>query len=279
MEVKKIRFTVPQFAYEILARDIESFGSNKNKICNLIFDKYRRRAPEKNVRSAHNKVIQFNLNAKNNSDYEEYTLDRGIDNESEFFRTIVMVYASLPKYRRQLIIYDDLYRRLKRAIDGRQLVKIKYKNDFVDVEPYLIANSKEEACNYLFCYSLKHSRFLNYKFQHIQELSVTRNTFTPRETEYVDRVREDFDAFLSVGKTVIARLSPEGLKQFNRAAHLRPKVLKQEEDLFTFECSEPRAKIYFPKFLDAVEIISPPKLRKWFAERFRMASEKYADTK
>ncbi|HBC75354.1 MAG TPA: hypothetical protein DC017_11010 [Candidatus Wallbacteria bacterium] len=273
MEAKKIRFTVPQYIADAVKRDIESFGLTLNGLCNLIFERYKKPREAKVERSCYNKIIQFNLNAKNMTDYEHYWLN--FDNEAEYFRNILTIYANLPRYKRQLFVFDDVCRKINTAVKKRRVVEIKYKGAVSEVEPYLLAHSKEEACNYMFCYSLKHEKFLNYKIPHLEDLNITEKEYTPRDENYVNSVRDDFDAFLSSGKTVTVRLSEAGLAQFEKAAHLRPGVLKKEGNVFTLECSEPRAKIYFPKFLGEAEILGPPKLRSWFAEKFKKACALY----
>jgi hypothetical protein len=274
METKKIRFTVPQYISDVVKKDIESFGLSLNGLCNLIFERYKKPREAKVERSCYNKIIQFNLNAANISDYEQYWLN--FDNEAEYFRNILTIYANLPRYKRQIFVFDDICKKINEAVKKRLTVEFEYKGSPVEAEPYFIAHSKEEACNYMFCYSLEHKKFLNYKITHLDKLNITQTAYTPRETDYVDGVREDFDAFLSVGKTVIVKLSEAGAAQFEKAAHLRPKVLRKEGGIYMLECSEPRAKIYFPKFMGEAEILEPPKLREWFAEKYLKAAGLYS---
>lgn len=273
METKKIRVTVPQYVSDVVKKDTESFSLSLNGLCNLIFDRYKKPRETKAERSCYNKIIQFNLNAKNIADYEKYWLN--FDNEAEYFRNLLTIYANLPKYKRQLFVFDDICRKINMAVKKKLVVKIKYKGAYSEVEPYFIAHSREEACNYLFCYSLKHNKFLNYKMPHLEELIITKAEYTIRDKNYIDSVREDFDAFLSKGKTVVVRFSDAGLAQFDKAVHLRPNALKKDGNTYTLECSEPRAKIYFPKFLGEAEILEPPKLRACFADKFKKAFELY----
>lgn len=273
MEPKKIRFTVPQYISDVVKKDVESFGLSLNGLCNLVFERYKKPRETKVERSCYNKIIQFNLNAKNMINYEDYW--RNFDNEAEYFRNILTIYANLPRYKRQMFVFDDVCRKINLAVKKRLTVEFTYKGARVEAEPYFIAHSKEEACNYMFCYSLKHQKYLNYKITHLEGLNITENEYTPRDAEYVDKVRRDFDAFLSPGKLVVVRFSEAGLSQFEKAVHLRPNVVKKDGGVYTLECSEPRAKIYFPKFMGEAEILEPPKLRAWFAEKFKKANSLY----
>jgi len=273
MEPKKIRFTVPQYISDVVKKDIESFGLSLNGLCNLVFERYKKPREARAERSCYNKIIQFNLNARNMIDYENYW--KKFNNEAEYFRNILTIYANLPRYKRQMFVFDDVCRKINSAVKKRLTVEFTYKGARVEAEPYFIAHSREEACNYMFCYSLKHRKYLNYKITHLEGLNITENEYVPRDAEYVDKVRGEFDAFLSLGKLVVVRFSEAGLGQFEKAAHLRPNVIKKDGRTYTLECSEPRARIYFPKFMGEAEILEPPKLRAWFAEKFKKACSLY----
>jgi hypothetical protein len=45
--------------------------------------------------------------------------------------------------------------------------------------------------------------------------------------------------------------------------------------VYTFECSEKLAKVYFPQFLSDADILEPRDLRLWFKEQFEKAAGVY----
>ena len=51
--------------------------------------------------------------------------------------------------------------------------------------------------------------------------------------------------------------------------------VEKKGDIFTFECSELKAKLYFPQFLGNAEILEPKELREWFKQEFEKTVEKY----
>ncbi|MEZ7892130.1 MAG: WYL domain-containing protein [Candidatus Wallbacteria bacterium] len=275
MEVKKIRFTIPQFAYDILMSMTKSFKISKNGLLNIILENFRG-APQKTFQRSLNRVIQFNLNVKNNKDYEDFLLKNKIENESEFFRNLIISYASLAPHKREIMVRGDIYEKLSAAIARKVTAIIKFRNEEREVEPYFLANSPEEACNYLFCYSIMHDRFINYKLGNIKDVKITDNNQSRRNEEYIKDVRSNFDSFLSHGKYVKVRLTSDGEKQYYKAKHLRPPVIKKfGGGVYLFECSEAKAKLYFPQFMQNAEILEPLKLRGWFKKMFEEANANY----
>ena len=55
---------------------------------------------------------------------------------------------------------------------------------------------------------------------------------------------------------------------YERVTQNRPKLTKEEGDIYTFECSEKLAKVYFAQFYDDIEVIEPESLRESFKENF-----------
>jgi len=56
---------------------------------------------------------------------------------------------------------------------------------------------------------------------------------------------------------------------YERTISNKPKIIEKTGNIFIFQCSEDKAKAYFPQFLEEVEIIEPTELRNWFKETFK----------
>lgn len=277
MEVKKIRFTLPQASYDIMRKMIDGFCVNKNKLLNLIFERHRDGAG-RGVKQNFNRVVQFNLNVKNNAIYEDYLIKNKIFNEAEFFRNIVSDFMNLAQHKRELLIHGEIYEALAFAAKRQVVVKIRFRGETREVEPYFVANSREEACNYLFCYSCMHGRYINYKLGNIKGVELVDRRQEHRDESYIAEVRANFDSFLSHKKFVKVRLTPEGEKQIRRASHLRPRIVKALGDgVYLYECSDAKAKVYFPQFLENAEILEPARLRDWFKKMFEAAAGNYSE--
>jgi len=255
---------------------IDAFKANKNKLLNLIFENYKG-GSGKLLRQNYNRVVQFNLNVKNNHDYESYLINNKIFNEAEFFRNMIIAFTSLAPHKRELLINRDIYEKLSFAISKQLVVKIKFRGEEREVEPYFIANSREEACNYLFCYSCMHDRYINYKLGNIKAIEFIDRKQEHRKEEYIADIRSNFDSFMSHGKYVKVRLTPAGEDQIRKASHLRPKIVKSLGDgVYVYECSDAKAKIYFPQFTENAEILEPARLREWFKKMFDAAAANYS---
>ncbi|MGL4862314.1 MAG: WYL domain-containing protein, partial [Cetobacterium sp.] len=59
----------------------------------------------------------------------------------------------------------------------------------------------------------------------------------------------------------------------------RPKVLEKNRNIWTLECTNRLAKIYFPQFLSRVEILEPIELREWFKKELSKTIIFYKNSK
>jgi len=276
LEVKKIRFTLPQTSYDVLKKIVDTFKINKNMLLNLIFENYKGTGG-KTLRQNYNRVVQFNLTVKNNDGYENYLIGHKIFNEAEFFRNMVVAFTSLAQHKRELLIHRSIIEILSFAISKQIVVKIKFRGEEREVEPYFIANSREEACNYLFCYSCMHDRYINYKLGNIKNVELIDRKQEHRKEDYIADIRSNFDSFMSHGKFIKVRLTTAGEEQIRKASHLRPRLVKALGDgVYVYECSDAKAKVYFPQFMGNAEILEPLRLRDWFKNMFDSAAANYS---
>ena len=93
--------------------------------------------------------------------------------------------------------------------------------------------------------------------------------------DYLEKIKANFDPFLSFGKEIKVKLSPEGKKHYDLIITNRPKIKEYEGDIYTFYCSDENAKIYFAHFYDNAEILEPLELRDWFKIKFKNMYELY----
>lgn len=276
---KKIRVTLPRKIVEILENDIEEFFIKKNTLLNYIYaEKIKENQQKKFVYpyKGETSVIQFNLNKKNLEGYYNFLEENNIQNESEFFREILIEYASLGKKKRECFLFKDIVERINYSIKEKRIIKIVFRDEKnIEVEPYLIESSKLEVMNYLFCYSLREGKWKNYKIKYIKSIYIKNTSFKLRDKEFIDKMKENFDPFISFGQYIKIKLTTGGKKIFNEIETNRPQVIKIDKDEYILECSHEKAKRYFSFFLDEVEILEPQDLREWFKEKYRKALIKY----
>ncbi|WP_297597330.1 WYL domain-containing protein [uncultured Cetobacterium sp.] len=276
---KKIRVTLPKRILEIIECDIEEFGLKKNTLLNYIYEELGNVYDIKNCKSNYKgetEIIQFNLNKKNKVNYYNFLEEKKVQNESEFFREILIEYAERGKKNRELFLYKDTVERLQIAIKERRISKLLFKDgNEIEVEPYYLGSSKLELANYIFCYNLKDGVWKNYKLKYIKSIYLKNENFKVRDKVFVDSIKKDFDPFLSKGKVVKVKLTTNGERLFKELMINRPRILNREDGVYFLECSEEKAKRYFSFFLDEVEILEPKILREWFKEKYEKAILKY----
>lgn len=276
---KKIRVTLPKRIAEILESDIEEFFIKKNTLLNYLYEEYAKEdytRLEVEVDKSETSVIQFNLNKKNLRGYYNFLEENKIQNESEFFREILTDYSENCKKKRELFLFKEKVERINDSIAERKLIKVNFRDGkSIEVEPYLIESSKLEVANYLFCYNLKEKLWKNYRIKYIDSVYTKNSNFKIRDIDFVQRMKEDFDPFISFGKKVKIRLTNSGENLFKELQTNRPKVIQKNLNEYILECSEEKAKRYFSFFLDEVEILEPIELREWFKNKYEKALEQY----
>lgn len=276
---KKIRVTLPRKIVEILENDIEEFFIKKNTLLNYIYAEKIKENQEKKFiypYKGETSVIQFNLNKKNLEGYYNFLEENNIQNESEFFREILIEYASLGKKKRECFLFKEIVERINYSIKEKRTIKIVFRDEKnIEVEPYLIESSKLEVMNYLFCYNLREGKWKNYKIKYIKSIYIKNTSFKLRDKEFIDKMKDNFDPFISFGQYIKIKLTTGGKKIFNEIETNRPQVIKIDKDEYILECSHEKAKRYFSFFLDEVEILEPQDLREWFKEKYRKVLIKY----
>lgn len=262
---------------DIIESDCEEFHIKKNTLLNFIFQFLKEEKEyEEEASMGEKTVIQFNLNKSNRETYYSFLLERGIYNESEFFRKLIGKYTNKPKMKRELFIFQESVKKINFAIKENLIIYISFQDGKkIQIEPYHMGTSNLEIANYLFCFDLAENIFKNYRLCNIDSVYITRNKFVSRDRTFIENVKKDFDPFLSQGKIIKVFLTEKGEKIFRELRVNRPKLLNKKNGVYEFQCSEEKAKRYFSYFLDEAEILEPLHLRKWFIEKFSNALNLY----
>jgi hypothetical protein len=274
MKMKKIRVTIPKYMGDILKYDAQEFGISKNYLLNYLVKNHM----SLNIEGTPNlygekEVIQFNLNKENEYDYIEVYNKSEFDTEASFIRSLIYGYISKSKVIRERFIFKKLVGRIEKGIKNKRKIKVKFEDDEKIIDPYNILYSSMEVSNYLFCYLEEEKKYKNYRLSNIKYVYILDEKRNEGEKKYLKRVRDDFDPFLSYGLEVKIRLSEDGKKKFNWIKTNRPKLLREEKDIWVVEGSDEKIKRYFCYFMSDVEIIEPLRLREWFVEEARKIIE------
>ncbi len=93
------------------------------------------------------------------------------------------------------------------------------------------------------------------------------------DEKYIRDTIKNFSPFLSNGSIVKVKLSENGVKLLNSLKVNRPKLIKNNDNIYEFECSFEQARRYFTYFLDEAIILEPKELKDYFIEKFEKALE------
>lgn len=275
MEAKfepKVRVNLPTILNEVINADVNNFGINKNRLCNMIFAYYVNHYQEIvtndiSLKDCH--TLQFTLNQENQDKFMALCDTINLTTKADFFRRMILTYVDNPQYIREQIIFFSSTKLIEEAIRSKRKLKVRYKDEYRIIEPYFIAHSDWETRNYVFVYCRSKQRFANYRLAKIHAISVLKNMpWENYSVDYVKGVRNNFDAFLSYQQTIKVRLDDYGQNMYQNNVTHRPKLISQTDDVFEFECSILKAQLYFPQFMYHAEIIEPLQLREWFRDNY-----------
>lgn len=274
--MKKVRITVSDFMFEILKGDSEYFKVPVGKIGNTLFKYYIDKNLSKiKLEESSGKKVQFNLSKENEDIFFDILREKKVETEAELMRDIFFTYINNLRFKREEIIYNDTFKQIREAIKNSKKIGIKYHSTARIVNPYFIELSSKENRSYLFCYCEKNQDFRNYRISDIENIWNLQNEIYVKDEDYIEAIRKNFDPFLSYGNEIKVRMTEEGKALYERVNLNRPKLLKEEGDIYTFECSDKLAKVYFAQFYDEIEIIEPESLRESFKENFKRTYEMY----
>lgn len=295
---EKIRFTASYFVYEIIEKDSKDFNISFNSLCNKITEIYYLKPLKKytELEEKHTNIIQFNLTV-NNTELKEIIKNKitQTQTEAELYLSMFFQYCLNPQYKREQIIFDSIYSNIKRAIKLKEQITIKFKEQTRIIEPYFITNYETEANNYIYCYCYNNNNYVVYKLSTVKDVKLNEIKQNHRNDEQIKLIRENFDPYLSYGHKVIVKFTEKGLKMLDKFKHNKPKLFKNQEEksvaksnnkktvksnnennnIIVFECSDLKAKLFFPGFFNEAEILEPIELRNYFKEKALKMFELY----
>ncbi len=279
--MKKIRVTVPEDVWDIIKIDQEDFGINNNKFCNYILEKLkfnRKIETEKLLQvqgRTHKKIIQFDLNVNNKGIYYDILKSNEVEIEAEYFRELFEIYCSKFKYQRELFIYEDKLKSILDAIKDENKLKIKYFSEIIDIDPIFIRREDKGNENFLFCYVEKLNSYQNYKLKEMEIVAILPEKMKKRDKKFIESMKKKYDPFLGKAATIKVKLTTLGESLLKTFTEYRPKLIKNEKDIYYFETSEEQAKVYFRGFSKEAEILEPFSLREEIIKEYQEALSVY----
>ncbi len=276
--MKKVRVTVSDFMNEIITGDSEYFKLPVGRIGNIIFKYYMDKDLNKvELGNFSGEVIQFNLNKKNEEIFMDTLIRNKVEIEAEYWRNIFFTYINNLRYKREEILFENKFKDIREGIKAEKKIKIKYHKYIRLVNPYFIKVSDSENRSYLFCYCEKNNDYRNYRISEIEEIWLTNEKNEIRDKKYIDDVRKNFDPFLSYKNRVKVKFTEKGIELYEKVLANRPRLIEEKDGIYTFECDNKLAMIYFAQFYSKVKILEPEELKTILKKELKKTIEIYED--
>jgi len=185
------------------------------------------------------------------------------------------IYCSKFKYQRELFIYEDKLKSILDAIKNENKLKIKYFSEIIDIDPIFIRREDKGNENFLFCYVDNLNSYQNYKLKEMEIVAILPEKMKKRDKKFIESMKKKYDPFLGKATTIKVKLTILGESLLKTFTEYRPKLVKNEKNIYFFETSEEQAKIYFRGFSKEAEILEPLSLREEIIKEYQEALNIY----
>lgn len=239
-----------------------------------------------------NKKFNFKPSKKSNQKLEA----NDIKYIGSYVSRLLEIYASKAYYERELIYYKDCIEKIQDIIARKdQLLCIQYRNKDKKrlIYPYKVLTDEWSSYNYLIgteitdAKSKDQERLVDLRIAYISEYQAIKKRSEHPElrftnTEIDEKIFSSGVQFVSAEPIEIkVKFTEKGKDMYDHMVFMRPTISEMPAsntpDIYTFNCTPAQASYYFFKFGADVEIISPEKLRKEFADKYRNALSLYKD--
>lgn len=186
---------------------------------------------------------------------------------SQYLKDMFNSYLSIPRNERESIIFKDSYEDIEKALKEHRILSFTNTSSGDEhaylVEPYVIAPSKEEQCNYLLCMDRNSKRPRTFRISRLRSVFVTTDSFPIDPEIQKELLGKAIRSPHSVSLTVhaVVRLNKFGVRKFKVITKNRPIVSKIEGDLYHFDWPELQLEEYFKRFGRDAIVIEPESLK------------------
>ena len=200
---------------------------------------------------------------------------------SGYIKDMFLSYLSIPRNKREEIIFKDTYESINKAIsEGRQLsFSSKGHDRKVIVEPYLIATSKEEQFSYLLCHDRRAKKNRSFRISRLSNVFITSNTFTKDPKIEDELVRKGLRSPHSMSEDIhaVVKITERGRQMYTIIVKNRPYVTYIDGDEYHFDWPEMQLEDYFRRFGKDAVVIEPKSLRTKLRNYYSRALEAYCE--
>ena len=200
---------------------------------------------------------------------------------SQYLKDMFNSYLSIPRNERETIIFKDTYEDINKALEAHRVLTFastysERKYAFA-VEPYMIAPSKEEQCNYLLCRDINTRTPRTFRISRMRNVFITSDEFNIDE-ELEKELREKATRTphsVSPNVQAVVRLSQSGTRLFKVITKNRPIASKIEGNLYYFDWPALQLEEYFRRFGRDAVVIKPASLKEKIRKYYYYAFKEY----
>ena len=199
---------------------------------------------------------------------------------SQYLNDFFSSYLSISRKDRERILFQDIFEELNTAIRKNSIIRFtstSAPNVIFTVQPYCIAASKEEQCNYLLCLDNETGIPRSFRVSRIRALYSSSDKFIPNESRKLElqEIARRSPQSTSKGIEAEVRLTEKGLQKFHFITKNRPDVLKKEGNTLYFNWPKTQLEEYFHRFGKEAVILEPDECRESMRIFYKKAWEAY----
>lgn len=268
-----------------VVNELTSVKSMKSKEASALADKIiRTYITNKETGSGKSTVITLTVSG------ESYNIIQIIENNllqdnsmSGYIKDMFLSYLSIPRNKREEIIFKETYETINRAIAESRVLTFTSafsgKKGPVHVEPYLIATSKEEQFSYLLCHGHNYNNDHTFRISRMRNVFITTDTFVRKKT-VADRLtgigmKHPHSAAPEVHAVI--QMTARGKQMYRMIVKNRPAVSEIDGDKYYFNWPEMQLEDYFRRFGKEAVVLRPRRLKEKLQKYYSEAIEAYGN--
>ncbi len=206
---------------------------------------------------------------KNSIDVIAYIENKIIQNDtiSSFYRSLFDSYCSLPRNKREQIIFKDSINVINQAIKKKKRIFFTTNNSEIikEVSVYSLCSSKDELFNYIVV--LEKNRRMSYRLSRlngVKLLSIDSEDFTNHKVLLDKQIKYAPQYVIGENDTELIqiKLTKKGESLYRKIYLFRPPFIKKENNIYTFDCAYVHIIFYFSRFGQDAIVISPSSLKR-----------------
>ena len=198
---------------------------------------------------------------------------------SGYMKDMFLSYLSIPRSKREEIIFKDSFDTINKAISEGKLLSFSSRghDHKVIVEPYLIAASKEEQFSYLLCHDQRQKKNRSFRISRLSNVFVTSHTFTKDKKIEEELIRKGARSPHSMSEDIhaVVQMTERGKQMYTMIVKNRPYVTYIDGDEYHFDWPEMQLEDYFRRFGKDAVVIEPKSLRTKLRNYYSRALEAY----